>query len=126
MIFDRQSRYLTAAFAVAVVLSFAALSSQPAEATPLHRDVSPFCLLPGSSNGPGGHRRSAATMIIRNVCRPRPTCTPTAWRTSISAVVMSERPTGGVPGTERLRERHSPVDNNLLCGKRDHLEKGAP
>lgn len=54
MIFDRQPRYLTAAFAVAVVLSFAALSSQPAEATPLHRDASPFCLLPGSSNGPGG------------------------------------------------------------------------
>ncbi|WP_068737094.1 DUF3551 domain-containing protein [Tardiphaga robiniae] len=54
MIFDRQPRYLTAAFAVAVALSFAALRPQPAEATPLHRDASPFCLLPGSSNGPGG------------------------------------------------------------------------
>jgi hypothetical protein len=54
MKFERRTTFLAAALAVAAFLSFATLMTTPAEAATLRHGPSPFCLLPGSSNGPGG------------------------------------------------------------------------
>lgn len=50
---DRKATFLAAALALAAAAPFA-ISTTPAQAAPSRQGPSPFCLLPGSSNGPGG------------------------------------------------------------------------
>ena len=51
---DRKTTVLAAALAFAAALPLATTMITPAQAASVHHGPSPFCLLPGSSNGPGG------------------------------------------------------------------------